>query len=403
MHIAALEWLTYGLSQAVSAARQRGITFHLLTADRTEYAHEIALSDPATLVIHDVDTTDAAQAAKELRTIDGLAGLVSTTDVCSLVSLEVAAELGLPAQPAEAVRLVRDKAALRRHLHGMGLSRASQVSVDPSTTDPAALADQLTYPSVLKDTSGTGSQGVWMAHSADDLPGILAAARDSHLRGGMLTVEPYFAGPLYSAETLSWDGETRLLGVSSRLLSPLPHFREEGEAFPIAFPEPQQRELTAWVSSVLDGIGYRGFSHTEFIVTGDGYEIVEINPRLGGGHIGTLVCGTYDTNIYEAFLDMALGERPALLDAPLSAARGVSEIHLIADRTGVFDGFDGEQHLVGHPGLPRLYSALTPGAPVDSLTDWRASLGSIVAEGPTAELAMHNAAAAARLVRPRIL
>ncbi|MER7110097.1 ATP-grasp domain-containing protein [Streptomyces sp. NPDC000229] len=403
MHVAALEWLTFGLARMTEAAHRRGLTLHLLTADRTEYASELRRIPPGHLVVHDVDTSDATRVAKQLRTIHGLAGLISTTDVGSRVALEVAAELGLPSQNADAVRLARDKAALRRHLHGAGLSRASQVTVDPFAPDAAAVSGTLSYPAVLKDVSGTGSEGVWIAYGPDDVPGILGAARNGRLRGGALTAEPYFTGPLYSAETLSWDGETRLLGVSSRLLSPLPYFREEGEAFPVALPAPRREELSAWVSAVLDGIGHRGFSHTEFIVTDDGFEIVEINPRMGGGLIGELLCGAFDADIHAAFVDMALGNRPALFDAPLVPVRGMSEVHLIADRTGVFDGFEGEHLLTGHPGSPRLHSARVPGQTVDSITDWRGSVGSVLAEGDTAELAMHNAAAAARLVRPRII
>ncbi|MGW7411723.1 ATP-grasp domain-containing protein [Streptomyces sp. NPDC054863] len=403
MHVAALEWLTYGLDKAVAAAARRGLTLHLLTADRSEYAFELSRCDMDVLVVHEVDTSDARIVVKELEAIEGLAGLISTTDTCSLVSLEVADRLGLPAQPSDAVRLVRDKAALRRRLHGLGLSRASQVTVDPFAADAAAVADSLTYPAVLKDSSGTGSEGVWIAHDAHDVPGILDAARTGRLRGGVLTAEPYFSGPLYSAETLSWDGETRVLGITSRILSPLPHFREEGEAFPIAFPAPQAAELTAWVRAVLDRIGYRGISHTEFIITDDGYEVVEINPRLGGGMVAELISGAYDINVCEAFFDMALGQRPALMDAPLTVVRGMAEVHLLAERTGVFDGFEGEERLAGHPGSPRLSVARAPGEAVDSLTDWRASLGSVVAEGPTAELAMHHAASAARLVRPLVI
>ncbi|AKJ14884.1 hypothetical protein ABB07_33960 [Streptomyces incarnatus] len=403
MHVAALEWLTFGLAGAVAAAQERGLTFHLLTADRSEYAFELDRCAPGALVVHDTDTSDAARVVKELRAIDGLAGLISTTDVCSLVAPRVAAELGLPAQPAEAVRLVRDKAALRRHLHDAGLSRAAQRTVDPFDTDAEDLASTLSYPVILKDVSGTGSQGVWLAHGPQDVPAVLDAARAASLRGGVLTAEPYFSGPLYSAETLSWGGETRLLGVTSRLMSPLPYFREEAEAFPISFPAVQADELATLVASALDGIGYSGFSHTEFILTDDGFEIVEINPRLGGGMVGGLINGAYDMNLCHAFIDMALGQRPALLDAPLTPLRGMSEVHLIADRTGVFDGFDGEELLAGHPGSPRLFPSRSRGQTVDCTTDWRGSVGSVVAHGPNAELALYNAAAAARLVRPRIL
>ncbi|MCM1969220.1 hypothetical protein [Streptomyces sp. G1] len=84
MNIAALEWLTFGLSRAVSAAAERGCVLHLLTADPTEYAFEVERSIPGNLVVHDVDTSDADQVLKVLSSIDDLAGLISTTDVCSL-------------------------------------------------------------------------------------------------------------------------------------------------------------------------------------------------------------------------------------------------------------------------------------------------------------------------------
>ncbi|MFI5528774.1 ATP-grasp domain-containing protein [Kitasatospora sp. NPDC051853] len=402
MQIAALEWLTFGLGNAVRAAKERGWTLHLLTADRTEYAYEIDRSDPAHLVVHDLDTSDVAAVVALLRGIDGLAGLISTTDVGSLVSLRVAAELGLPSQPAAAVELARNKAELRRHLHGAGLSKAAPVVIDPHAPEALESAAGLSYPAVLKDVSGTGSQAVWIAHAPADLPEILAAARAGHLRGGLLTAEPYFTGSLYSAETITWGGRTRLLGISSRLLSPLPHFREDGEAFPVALPPALEGELASWISSVLGGIGYQGFGHTEFILTADGPEVVEVNPRLGGGRLGELICQALDTNIYEAFLDMALDTRPALIDAELTPVRGMAEVFLNAPRTGVFDGFDGAELLAGHPGTPRMASARVVGEPVDSLHDWRASFGSVIAEGPTAELAMYNALAAARLVRVRV-
>jgi hypothetical protein len=51
-----------------------------------------------------------------------------------------------------------------------------------------------------------------------------------------VTIEPYFEGPLFSAETVSWDGETRLLGITSGVLSRDPYFREETGSFPVSTP-----------------------------------------------------------------------------------------------------------------------------------------------------------------------
>ncbi|MER6063146.1 hypothetical protein ABT167_18555 [Streptomyces sp. NPDC001792] len=91
-------------------------------------------------------------------------------------------------------------------------------------------------------------------------------------------------------------------------------------------------------------------------------------------------------DLRHAVIDMALGRRPALLDAPLTPLRGTPE-----------------DHLGRPPGLARLFPPHSRGPAMDRTTDWRGSVGSVVAHGPTAELAMHNAAVTARLVCPRIL
>ncbi len=56
--------------------------------------------------------------------------------------------------------------------------------------------------------------------------------------------------------------------------------------------------LETWIRKVLSSIGYQqGFAHTEFMITGDGFEV---NPRRGGVQIGETLCRSFGINIYEA-------------------------------------------------------------------------------------------------------
>lgn len=76
--------------------------------------------------------------------------------------------------------------------------------------------------------------------------------------------------------------------------------------------------LETWIRKVLSSIGYqRGFAHTEFMITGDGFEVIEINPRLGGVQIGEALCRSFGINIYESWVEMALNKRPELMDMHL--------------------------------------------------------------------------------------
>jgi hypothetical protein len=56
--------------------------------------------------------------------------------------------------------------------------------------------------------------------------------------------------------------------------------------------------------------------------------------------------------------------------------------------------------LRGLPGSPEWYPTASPGDLVEHLTDQRSCTGIVLAEGPTAELALHRALAAAGGITP---
>ncbi|MDT0382164.1 ATP-grasp domain-containing protein [Streptomyces sp. DSM 42041] len=396
MAIAVIETLNFGLGYLVDAARSRGHDLFLLTCNRGFYQHELARAESVGVNVVDVDTSDVVKVVSALRNIADLQGIVRMTDLWSMPAIEAAEQLGLPRQSGDAVALLRSKGELRDHLHNHGFSRAPSVVFDPYTTEAGEVSKQLGYPCVVKDVAGSSSQNVWLVKTPSDLRPVIDAARKSaQVRGGALTAEPYFVGPLYSAETLSWGGETRILGITSRSLSPEPYFREDTLSFPVAFPEAKAKELVDWVGSILSTVGYReGFTHTEFIVTSEGFEIVEINPRLGGALVGESIHQTFGVNVHEAFIDLALGKRPALMDAQLMPQRGTAQVLVYAQEVGVFEGFAGEELLAHHPGEPTLYPLRRPGDFVPSTTDQTGAVAVLFATGASAELALHNVVSA---------
>ena len=391
MTIIALEALTFGLNRLAHAAQEKNETLCLLTRDRFAYDYELAQNSRGTIKIIDVDTFDIEKTKAAIHTIADARGLLSTTDTWSLIYLDVAQACGFSCQVADSVRLLRDKFLLRQHLFAHGLSAGNSLSITPQTANMSAIRDSITYPAIVKDSAGTASQHVWLAEDEAVLKQILVEASTIALRGQCLTIEPYFIGTLYSAEVLSWEGENRLLAISSRILSSEPMFREEALSAPIHFPHPEMQRLEQWLYRVLDSVAYRrGFSHIEFIVTSDGFEIVEINPRLGGVQIGEALCQIYGTNIYEALIEMALGKRPALLDTPLIAQHGVAMAFVYAKQTGNFQHITGLNRIANHPGNPVLYPTAMPGKVINNLNDQRACVGILVACGATSEIAMQN-------------
>ncbi|WP_197357331.1 ATP-grasp domain-containing protein, partial [Streptomyces clavuligerus] len=318
MTIASVESLSFGLIRTAEAARAAGHRLALLTGHREVYRHELATMPPGLLDVIDVDTTDTCAVRRVLNRLPRLAGIVNTTDTWGTSVATLAAEFVLPGPDPDAVRLLRDKARVREALHRAGVSARTAVVVDPRSPEEAAerITASIGLPAVLKDSAGTSSRGVWIVRTPEALRPALNEAARATLKGRLLA-EPFLSGPLYSAETLSWQGETRLLGVASRLTSRSPAVREEGAAFPVALPPADRDGLEQWVRRVLAAAGHdQGFAHVEFVLTAEGPELVEINRRIGGALIGEALCRALRVNVYEALVDITLGRRPALLDAP---------------------------------------------------------------------------------------
>lgn len=395
MTIVALEALQFGLSRLATASSERGHQLCLLTRDRAMYWYELSQDACRDVRVIDVETFDTGKVLDCLARIPDLAGLINPTDAWSLKSVSVAQALGVPGQNPESVRLVRNKARLRNFLHERGLSRSSAEVIDPHTAQPEQLAARLPFPVVVKDAAGTSSRNVWLVRNPEELEAALTAAREAALLGDRLTAESYFCGPLFSAETISWRNQTRVIGVNSRILSSEPYFREEALSFPMALPPAARASLDGWVVGVLNAIGYTdGFSHTEFIMTRDGPEVVEVNPRLAGALVGESISQAFGINVYDAFIDMALGRRPALLDEDLRPRKGLGQILVYPHSTGILKTVDGTERLAEHPGDPRLYPVLAPGTEVRSVTDQRGCVAFLLASGETAEIALQNAISA---------
>ncbi|MFT9669731.1 ATP-grasp domain-containing protein [Streptomyces rhizosphaericola] len=404
MTIAALESLSFGLGRMAEAAEESGHRLCLLTGDRSVYRHELATLPPDALDVVDVDTDDPAAVRRALAALPALAGLINTTDTWSVPAAELSAKLGLPGPDPAAVRLLRDKRRVREALHAQGVSRSTAVAVPAGPEGAEEVLRTVGLPAVLKDSSGTSSRSVWIAHDEEALHRALAEAAQQPLKGELFA-ETFLAGPLYSAETLSWEGATRLLGVLSRQTSRTAVVREEVAAFPVALPDGERAAIEAWVGRVLEVAGHRrGFAHVEFILTAEGPELVEINRRIGGALVGEVLCRSLGTNVYTAMMDEALGRRPALLDAPLEGGRGPAYgfVLVYADRPGVLKGWHGLGELAAFPGSVEWFPVREPGEHLPNVGDQRGCTGMVLAQAPTAELAQHRAWSAAVRVRPVI-
>jgi biotin carboxylase len=257
--------------------------------------------------------TDAAAVLDALggERVDGL--LTFWEDSVS-VAARVAAALGLPGNPPEAVDSARSKIRMRETSESLGLPspRAQRVR---SLDELYAAASEIGFPAVVKPEFGASAMGCVRVDSLDSLPGVYRMVRevvrpenDSIFRAGNdLLLEQYLDGVEFDVDLVMDDGECAFSSVSQNWPTAEPSLQETGLHCPPDHSRRAVRGLVDLCVRTAQAFGLRrGVLHVEGKCTSRGPRIVEVNTRMGGGRIHQIVEAVWGVDLIEAQLRSSL-------------------------------------------------------------------------------------------------
>ncbi|MFC9931765.1 acetyl-CoA carboxylase biotin carboxylase subunit family protein [Streptomyces sp. NPDC127190] len=247
---------------------------------------------------------DVEKAVRELATRGyTVQAALATFEGYRLLMAELNQLLGAHDSAVAALRLCLDKFELRRFLFERGLSEVRGTRLTPGTVpdlDPATRW-------FVKPVRGASSFAAFTLEDPKDLadlPAIQQQMRSDRRMQAIFMeqydflVEEYVEGPEFSFETVVLGGEARHLCVHEKARVER-HARTTLEAMSISPPVCLDRELVLegaeFVSSCLGALRELGLSagafHIEAKYWADRgrWEIIEINPRMGGSLIDASV------------------------------------------------------------------------------------------------------------------
>ena len=262
-----------------------------------------------------VDTSDPARIVEALSGYTEIVGIFSTSEYFIETAARLAAHFGLPGADPDAIRTCRDKARLATCLQDAGVP-AAPTAIVPDFAALRDLASGLTYPRVVKPSFGSGSVGVRLVADEAELleHGARILGARSNERGlavaPQLLVQALVEGQEFSVEVIGL-GVGRgyaVLGVTGKLLGPLPFFVEIGHNFPAPVPGALREEIVAGTLSALEAVGHRfGPAHVECRVSDGRVVVIEINPRLAGGMIPQAIEAATGIDVLGAMIDLHAG------------------------------------------------------------------------------------------------
>jgi argininosuccinate lyase len=307
--------------------RDGGHRYVLVTRDPDLYRlpggepHPVLALAAEVVVAETNDDAALVTAAREVAARRRIDGVLTTCDYYLPAVALVAEELGLPGAPAEVLRTATRKHRMRQVLAARGVPDVP-FAVAATWEQAHKAAADLGYPLVVKPVDMNSGTGVCKVADEAGLAVAFAEAttperntRDQPLER-LALLERVVEGPEYSVESVTWDGVTRVLGVTAKSVAEPgveagSGFVEAGHLFPAPLGPDDRAAIERHVVAVLDAVGLtHGISHTEVRLTAAGPRLIELNPRQGGGYIFELVRLVTGFNPLQVLVDLALGREP---------------------------------------------------------------------------------------------
>lgn len=328
-----------------------------------------------------IDIEGIFEAAKRFRA-DGIITLCTDMPMRALAS--TCERLNLIGPDLLTAITATDKGAMIRAFEKNDVAHP-RFTVIEKESDIESICNKFEYPIITKPTDNSGSRGIMLANSAEELKEALSYSSENG-RAGIVIAEEYMVGPEVSVEVMVINGKAHILQVTDKMTTGAPHFVEIGHSQPSKLPKEAIDAIRDLAGRAALAVGIKnGPAHAEIILTENGPKMVEIGARMGGGCITThLVPLSTGINMTKATIQTALGEKPDIMP---KFKKG-SAIRFIIPPVGIVKSISGKEDAEKVPGIQLVEIQCKVGQVLRDLENGTCRIGYVIAQGDTPEEAV---------------
>lgn len=333
------------------------------------------------VLIADLSDMDVYVSAKNVKEAAEKAGIqfdavFSPYENMMCVVGAVAEIMNLPGNPTAAYQTARHKHNAREALRKAGLATPESYLLTAASDIPGAI-EKVGFPMIVKPLAGAGSQGVYIAHTKEDVEGTYAKlvaeitnnkflAFNPGLGGIDVVCEEFLVGDEVDVDFLLTPGtsEPVYCRVSDDGPTTPPYFVENRENSPSILSQDAQQQLKDYALQVLKAFGFTiGCFHVECMWTKKGPRLIEVNPRMGGGPVPQFHMDVHGCDIYSEFY-LALCNIPINPNVPDTRICTLVSYWIATPTTGVLEDLSYIDVIKAHPNYVSVAPNFQPGAKV---------------------------------------
>ncbi|TDD38267.1 ATP-grasp domain-containing protein [Saccharopolyspora elongata] len=343
--------------------REGGNRFSFVTRDLQHYLRARSAPGPHPLLgadnlltVETNDVPDLLDRLERLQPVLGFDGVLTSCDYYLPAAAKAAERLGLPGAPPDAVERACSKDLTRKALREAGVPGPAFALAETASGLEEA-AEALGYPLVIKPVDLCAGMFVRRVDGPDQL-------REAHnellefpvnargqRRNPVVLLEELLTGPEVSVETVTFRGETTVVGVTDKSVAGQPWFVESGHMFPAALDAATEEAVAETAVAAVEALGLDNVvGHTEVKLTPQGPRVVEVNPRPAGNQITELIRRVTGIDLAAVYAQIALGEKPDLHRVDTGAASAAISF-LLPPREGTIAEIGGVAELAADPAV----------------------------------------------------
>ena len=288
--------------------------------------------------------------------------VTAATDKPLVMMARIAEKYGFPFYSVETAQWSTDKFQMKQRFMegGVPCAKGRLVKSVEETAD-------MVYPIIVKPRDNSGSRGVKLCRSKEELAASMSEAFEVSKLDTVL-VEEYIEGPEYSIEGLHYDGKAEVIQFTEKKTTEFPYNVELGHKQPANLTEEQKQAIREIVSKIGKALKFENCpSHTELKINERGIFVIETSPRLGGDYItSTLVPLSTGINMEDQLLHIALGEKVDTTKGHVDRASGVCFLNIPCGKVTAID--DAIKEVTSWPNVKEFSTTLKVGDEIHPIT-----------------------------------
>lgn len=379
--------------EAIKVAESLGY-FTVLLTDREKFLKQRReFPDVHHMVLTNLNSKDTIRKEIDHLIEKGLnvKSIMSLVDPFVSVACQIADEFGVNRTSCQAIEIMENKHLTRETMKDSKYN-SYYLLIDGDTihTDTLAILERK-LPLIIKSPKSTGSKDVVQVSTMKELISEFLQMREK--TSAPILIEEYLDGPQFLVEAVVYKGNISIAGMVEQEITKDLRFIVTGYTIMKDEDSDLARSLKQAAEDIIRHMGLEnGTCHLELRLVRGSWKLIEINPRISGGAMNTILKAAYGFNCVEETIKLYLGERPNL---SRKTSNYVHAHYTILKKGGLLKRITGKSRAKQCPGVYTVYVKPKKGSMLVPASSMGHRYAYVIAIGHSKEEAIKNARIAA--------